>query len=130
MASRRTRSNKAADAPPDPDGTADKPEEPNPWLKEGADAPDAADIADPSAALNPSARRGRPALRRARRRQTAAGVRAPRRGSNSLRAKSRKPAWSGPTWCRYTWSYPASMYAWIFSRWTSGSGPQVMASAI
>ena len=36
------------DAPPDPDGTADKPEETNPWLKEGADAPDAADIADPS----------------------------------------------------------------------------------
>ena len=36
------------DAPPDSDGTADKPDEPNPWLKEGADAPDAADIADPS----------------------------------------------------------------------------------
>jgi len=33
---------------PDPDGTAEKPEEPNPWLKEGADAPDAADIEDPS----------------------------------------------------------------------------------
>jgi hypothetical protein len=40
-----------ADAPPDPDGTAEKPEkpaEPNPWLKEGADAPDAADIEDPT----------------------------------------------------------------------------------
>ncbi len=36
------------DAPADPDGTADKAEEPNPWLKEGADAPDAADIEDPS----------------------------------------------------------------------------------
>ena len=36
------------DAPAEPDGTADKPEEPNPWLKEGADAPDAADIEDPS----------------------------------------------------------------------------------
>jgi hypothetical protein len=36
------------DARPDPEGTADKPEEPNPWLKEGADAPDAADIEDPS----------------------------------------------------------------------------------
>jgi hypothetical protein len=36
------------DAPVDPDGTADQPEEPNPWLKEGADAPDAADIEDPS----------------------------------------------------------------------------------
>jgi hypothetical protein len=32
----------------DPDGSADKPEEPNPWLKEGADAPDAADIEDPA----------------------------------------------------------------------------------
>ncbi|MBA2300103.1 MAG: hypothetical protein H0W22_04940 [Chloroflexi bacterium] len=31
----------------DPDGSADKPEE-NPWLKEGADAPDAADIEDPA----------------------------------------------------------------------------------
>jgi hypothetical protein len=39
---------RGADAPPDPDGTAEKPEEPNPWLKEGADAPDAADIEDPS----------------------------------------------------------------------------------
>jgi hypothetical protein len=38
----------ATDAPPDPDGSAGKPEEPNPWLKEGADAPDAADIEDPS----------------------------------------------------------------------------------
>ena len=36
------------DAPPDPDGSANKPTEPNPWLKEGADAPDAADIEDPS----------------------------------------------------------------------------------
>jgi hypothetical protein len=36
------------DAPSDPDETAEKPEEPNPWLKEGADAPDAADIEDPS----------------------------------------------------------------------------------
>lgn len=32
----------------DPDGSADKPEEQNPWLKEGADAPDAADIEDPT----------------------------------------------------------------------------------
>jgi len=39
---------RGTDAPPDPDGTAEKPEEPNPWLKEGADAPDAADIEDPS----------------------------------------------------------------------------------
>lgn len=37
-----------SEAPPDPDGSADKAEEPNPWLKEGADAPDAADIEDPS----------------------------------------------------------------------------------
>lgn len=36
------------DAPRDPDGTADQPEESNPWLKEGADAPDAADIEDPT----------------------------------------------------------------------------------
>jgi hypothetical protein len=36
------------DAPSDPDASGAKPEEPNPWLKEGADAPDAADIADPS----------------------------------------------------------------------------------
>jgi len=35
------------DAPPDLDGPAEPPEEPNPWLKEGADAPDAADIEDP-----------------------------------------------------------------------------------
>ena len=27
---------------------ADPPQEPNPWLREGADAPDAADIEDPS----------------------------------------------------------------------------------
>jgi hypothetical protein len=39
---------RGADAPPDPDGSADKPEESNPWLREGADAPDAADIEDPS----------------------------------------------------------------------------------
>lgn len=39
---------RGADAPPDPDGTADPPAEQNPWLKEGADAPDAADIEDPS----------------------------------------------------------------------------------
>lgn len=32
----------------DPDGSVDKPEEDNPWLKEGADAPDAADIEDPA----------------------------------------------------------------------------------
>jgi len=32
----------------DPDGSADKPEEENPWLKEGADAPDAADIENPA----------------------------------------------------------------------------------
>ena len=38
---------RGVDAPLEPDGTADKPEEPNPWLKEGADAPDAADIEDP-----------------------------------------------------------------------------------
>ena len=36
------------DAPADTDGTAVEPEESNPWLKEGADAPDAADIEDPS----------------------------------------------------------------------------------
>lgn len=41
-------------APADPDGTADpggaadQPDETNPWLKEGADAPDAADIEDPT----------------------------------------------------------------------------------
>jgi len=39
---------RGADAPADPDGTAEKTEEPNPWLKEGADAPDAADIEDPA----------------------------------------------------------------------------------
>jgi hypothetical protein len=38
---------RGVDAPLEPDGTTDKPEEPNPWLKEGADAPDAADIEDP-----------------------------------------------------------------------------------
>lgn len=31
-----------------PDGSADEPAEENPWLKEGADAPDAADIEDPA----------------------------------------------------------------------------------
>ncbi|HUP55649.1 MAG TPA: hypothetical protein VM408_09095 [Methylomirabilota bacterium] len=36
------------DARPDPEGSGSKREEPNAWLKEGADAPDAADIADPS----------------------------------------------------------------------------------
>jgi hypothetical protein len=39
---------RGTDAPLEPDGTAEKPEEPNPWLKDGADAPDAADIEDPS----------------------------------------------------------------------------------
>lgn len=40
---------RGSDAPPDPDGTAtDPPAGGNPWLKEGADAPDAADIADPT----------------------------------------------------------------------------------
>jgi len=28
-------------------GRSQKPEEPSPWLREGADAPDAADIAEP-----------------------------------------------------------------------------------
>ena len=32
---------------PEPESPAEPPEEPNPWLKEGADAPDAADIEDP-----------------------------------------------------------------------------------
>lgn len=35
------------DATPEPESPAEPPEEPNPWLKEGADAPDAADIEDP-----------------------------------------------------------------------------------
>ena len=39
---------RGTDAPLEPDGTSDPPQEPNPWLKEGADAPDAADIEDPS----------------------------------------------------------------------------------
>lgn len=39
---------RGADAPVDPDGTADPPDGGNPWLKEGADAPDAADIEDPT----------------------------------------------------------------------------------
>lgn len=37
-----------ADTPADPDAASTPPEEPNPWLKEGADAPDAADIEDPA----------------------------------------------------------------------------------
>jgi hypothetical protein len=39
---------RGSDAPLEPDGGASPPEEPNPWLKEGADAPDAADIEEPS----------------------------------------------------------------------------------
>jgi hypothetical protein len=39
---------RGVDAPLEPDGTAETPEEPNPWLRDGADAPDAADIEDPS----------------------------------------------------------------------------------
>jgi hypothetical protein len=37
------------DAPMDPDRTGGDPptDEPNPWLREGANAPDAADIEDP-----------------------------------------------------------------------------------
>jgi hypothetical protein len=45
---------RGADAPPEPDGPAETPEaadETNPLLKEGADAPDAADIEDPSEQL-------------------------------------------------------------------------------
>jgi hypothetical protein len=38
---------RGADAPLEPDRGSEQPEEPNPWLKEGADAPDAADIEDP-----------------------------------------------------------------------------------
>ena len=37
-----------ADIPTERDKASDPPEEPNPWLKEGADAPDAADIEDPA----------------------------------------------------------------------------------
>lgn len=32
---------------PEPESPEEPPEESNPWLKEGADAPDAADIEDP-----------------------------------------------------------------------------------
>ena len=39
---------RGSEAPADPDDTSDPPEEDNPWLKEGADAPDAADIEDPT----------------------------------------------------------------------------------
>ncbi|MEA2612319.1 MAG: hypothetical protein QOI52_278, partial [Chloroflexota bacterium] len=39
---------RGAYAPADPAGTTEQPEETNPWLKEGADAPDAADIEDPT----------------------------------------------------------------------------------
>jgi hypothetical protein len=39
---------RGAEAPADPGGTTEQPEEPNAWLKEGADAPDAADIEDPT----------------------------------------------------------------------------------
>jgi hypothetical protein len=42
---------RGVDAPLEPDGTAEAPEEPNPLLKEGADAPDAADIEDPGEQL-------------------------------------------------------------------------------
>jgi hypothetical protein len=35
------------DTTPQPESPAEPPREPNPWLKEGADAPDAADIEDP-----------------------------------------------------------------------------------
>jgi len=38
---------RGTDAPLEPDGASDPPQEPNPWFKEGADAPDAADIEDP-----------------------------------------------------------------------------------
>ena len=33
---------------PEPESPSEPAEEPNPWFKEGADAPDAADIADPA----------------------------------------------------------------------------------
>ena len=36
------------DMPAERDKATDPPEESNPWLKEGADAPDAADIEDPT----------------------------------------------------------------------------------
>ena len=35
------------DVAPEPESPSEPAEEPNPWLKEGADAPDAADIEDP-----------------------------------------------------------------------------------
>lgn len=35
------------DTTPEPESPAEPPRESNPWLKEGADAPDAADIEDP-----------------------------------------------------------------------------------
>lgn len=35
------------DTTPEPESPEEPPEESNPWLKEGADAPDAADIEDP-----------------------------------------------------------------------------------
>ena len=36
-----------ADTAPEPESPAEPPKESNPWLKEGADAPDAADIENP-----------------------------------------------------------------------------------
>jgi hypothetical protein len=39
---------RGADASPEAGKSGDEAEETNPWLKEGADAPDAADIEDPS----------------------------------------------------------------------------------
>jgi hypothetical protein len=39
---------RTVDAPEERDTASDPPEEPNPWLREGADAPDAADIEDPA----------------------------------------------------------------------------------
>lgn len=36
------------DAAPEPESPDEPAEESNPWLKEGADAPDAADIEDPA----------------------------------------------------------------------------------
>lgn len=35
------------DATPEPESPEEPAEQPNPWLKEGADAPDAADIENP-----------------------------------------------------------------------------------
>jgi hypothetical protein len=37
------------DATPEPESPSEPADESNPWLKEGADAPDAADIEDPDA---------------------------------------------------------------------------------